>query len=412
MKKVLYLIAYQMIVLYVSACSLTTSVDSAPSIVKRGQTDQDFNSSSSGTLHAIIVADTLNLGFDWLPRDPKSIRTDIGTTEDSKLIREFVNNVQKATGLRLSVKTIDDSGFNDKNVINAINNIVAKPDDIIFFYYTGHGINRGQHRNQKLPNLVLSGIESDQLSLDSIASTILSKNARLSIVLADACNNFIPTGSAKGMDTLEQVDFNSDGYQKLFAVRGSIVGTASEMGQTASGEDKKGGYFTRHFLREFNEAASTNPNWMVLEKKITQRVKVERGGTLQEVNPEQKPILSVNLDNKPLAKLSVHIRPTIIPLGYPITVTLTNETSSPRYLFAWDVNSDGKVSNVANGVRIESSTTNTMASKAIEPRGESRLVAVLHTTSSLSIMVTEYQQLLSQLKQYGLTPVVEKYIVE
>lgn len=402
-----------MIVLYVSACSLTTPVDGAPSITKRGQTDQDSNSSSSGTLHVIIVADTLNLGAGWLG---KTERGNIGTAEDFKLISEFVNNVQKSTGLRLSIKTIDGTGFNDKNVSDAINNIVAKPDDIIFFYYTGHGINRGQHRNQKLPNLVLSGIESDQLPLDSIASTILSKNARLSIVLADACNDFIPTGSAKGMNKLEETDFNSGGYKKLFAARGSIVGTASGMGQPAFGTSE-GGRFTLYLLKQINEQSQLiNANWHSLSKVIQRGIMIP--GTAGDLTlTAQKPILILNLQdgnssNPYTDNLSLQILPSVVHLGNPIEVQFRNKASSPFYLFAWDVSSDGKVSNVANGVKIESISTKTMVSKAIEPRGKSRLVAVLHTSNNLSVIATEHLQLLSQLKQYGFTPVVEEYIVE
>ena len=113
------------------------------------------------TLHVIIVADT----NDW--KIGNSVEIDLEN------IQKLVKSVKQNTELKLNQQTFYGNDFNYDNVLNAFDNLLVNRDDIVIFYYAGHGVNRG--KGSQWPSMQLG---KHLLDLDSITSTLKTKNPR------------------------------------------------------------------------------------------------------------------------------------------------------------------------------------------------------------------------------------------
>lgn len=389
------------------ACNTNPSMSHASA---RGE-----NGATQAVLHAIIVADTENLGAAWLGVE----KLEIGTKSDLTKINKLVTNIASASDMRLDLHIVKGQDFSDKYVRNIINQLNIIRNDVILFYYSGHGTNR-KYSSDSWPNLVLGENQDNQTPLDEIVFNIREKNARFYVVLVDACNNFDESFATRGMEgPLELTSFNKEGYRKLFSIRGSVIGIASKGGERAFG-DSKGGRFTEHMLRELNsEAESSTPNWHEFQKKAKLPVKYDKGnGILTTQEPVQNPIIEVSINEVPVPtipnplKISISIlsgtRPSV---GSPIEVLFSNESNAPGYLYAWDIDSRGKVALIVEEVKFEPADTKTSTSKAIEPIGKSFLIGVLSPYRNLEVTGINRQQLEEQLRWNKLEPTVIEYEV-
>lgn len=96
--------------------------------------------------------------------------------------------------------TVLGSTFSKQSVLNAINSIQPKKQDIVVFYYTGHGFSYKDEDKVKFPQLDLRSnppvydqkiIRASTRNIGEIFEMIKSKGARLNLVISDCCNNEI-----------------------------------------------------------------------------------------------------------------------------------------------------------------------------------------------------------------------------
>ena len=216
---------------------------------------------------------------------------DIGTSclkDGRKAIEIFdsVANVLKITGERKFFDSIYGEKFNKANVLKAIEKINPGPNDIVIFYYSGHGFSDAAQKDKLYPYLDLRdprtlnnkpppNLREQTLNMDSIFTMIKDKKARLNLVLSDCCNNEIfskrivapppPTRLFRG-----DVKWNYDNVKTLFLNdRRSLLMTAASKYERAAGNNTFGGFFTHFFLNSMTtylSLANFNASW----KKIVE----------------------------------------------------------------------------------------------------------------------------------------------
>lgn len=135
-----------------------------------------FNHSLSADVYALIVGDTYS----------KDISMQV--KKDMKLVKNETHEIASSLGTRAHVIMIDGFQAQRSSVLNAIDKMQIKNDDILIFYYSGHGC-RYEEKESKWPVMYFSRC-TQYLDLDEVIDTIKMKNIRFSLVIADCCNDF------------------------------------------------------------------------------------------------------------------------------------------------------------------------------------------------------------------------------
>jgi hypothetical protein len=226
----------------------------------------------AATLHAIIIANTTD----------NNLHAEVNRNN----LQQLVANISTATGLKLEETVIDgNSGLTLHSGYEKVQNALAKltvtaDEDLVIFYYAGHGVNTGT--GSGWPALAVEGKETslDRLiELSSIKKTLQKKKPRFLIVLADTCNDFLPEPppTTRSRKMLGEEPANKTAYNKLFlGYTGSFVAVSSGPGQN-SFSNESGGLFTQKLLASLNqELQSGSPNWKRIADQVKQPILVNR----------------------------------------------------------------------------------------------------------------------------------------
>ena len=229
-------------------------------------------------LHLVIVADTMDIKLGKI------------CLKDIKNVEETFDNLVKTLGIQKTVSKIMGQQFGVNGVKEAIKNIkLLSPNDIIVFYYTGHGFMSWKERTEKnhWPYLKLkSGDVKMQEAYDNtinimeIFDSIKTKGARFNLVISDCCNDALLSsfsfGNRIGKVKSSNMDWSIDNCKNLFLKKASILATAADNGQKAAGNLMDGSYFTK-FLSEalrnnLSRTTKSLKNWdnvMIDAKTVT-----------------------------------------------------------------------------------------------------------------------------------------------
>lgn len=196
-------------------------------------------------LHLVLVANTEDVS--------------IGSTciVDKDATYKTFSSIAEFLGIGFSPKVISGKDFSKLNVENAINELQPAGNDIVVFYYSGHGFSDSKDRHT-YPYLDLRDKVSQQfggpyaLNLEDIYLKIRSKGARLNLVLSDCCNadpnlSNIHTGEV-ATTRHSSVGWNMQNCRALFLNEkpASIMMTAASKGELSAG-NSTGGIFTFNF---------------------------------------------------------------------------------------------------------------------------------------------------------------------
>ena len=200
------------------------------------------NGNGASTLHLMVVANTEV--------------SDIGQAceIDLRRIRSEFGGIAKALGMGLNESLITGQNYGKSRVENALENLNPGANDVVVFVYTGHDA------------------EENFLALSDIFSTIVSKHARLNIVLSDCCNSTInmnqPVVRSNSLFSRSNTNFNLQKLTSLFLkTKGDIIATAASPGEYSwCGEN--GGFFLLSFFESLRNQISalnqSNPSWNTL----------------------------------------------------------------------------------------------------------------------------------------------------
>jgi hypothetical protein len=224
----------------------------------------------AATLHAIIMADT---------SDSQSF------SKDRDNIKQLVVNIRDATGLKLNLTVIDkDSGFAPRHgydtVTRAITELqqqITAGEDIVIFYYAGHGGNTGNPSSW--PAMLVEGNGTEKsLELSWVKQTLEKQSPRLLIAIADTCNDLLSTPPTQGGNTiLGEVGDYKQSYRKLFLGYQGVITASGSSPKQRSFYDQNGGRFTQVFLTNLKEELmkADDLNWEGIRKKSVEPMKVE-----------------------------------------------------------------------------------------------------------------------------------------
>jgi hypothetical protein len=193
--------------------------------------------------------------------------------------------------LKMNYKMTEVSGkdFTKPRLLEVLNELNPSSNDMVVFYYSGHGFRYNKEENMQYPQLDMRynayqemGAETT-INLKDIYDVIQTKGGRLNIVLGDCCNNEIGTTRQVGtnfMAARANVNANVEKLTSLFIhSKGNIIAAGADMGEY-SWCSSQGGFFTNSFIsaiREETSALRANdvPSWddIITKSKTATRKK-------------------------------------------------------------------------------------------------------------------------------------------
>jgi len=183
------------------------------------------------TMHTVIFVNTQE-NTTW-----GGNRT-VDRTADYNNMKQFFSSIATAIGYTNDMRAHGlQQDFNKTMIDREIDNLRVGPEDIVVFYYSGHG---GNLEQDKWPHLQLqSGLYWQSDIVKKLNSQCA--NAKLIICIADCCNNTAENGipgsyNPRESSYLKQLFTN-------FSEKTTIVMSASIQGQVSYSHRQYGAYF-------------------------------------------------------------------------------------------------------------------------------------------------------------------------
>jgi hypothetical protein len=194
-------------------------------------------------IHAVLVGDTLD----------GSIGPGVKANLDH--MQEFLQVVKTAGEITVSVDQIRDDAFSCKSITGAISKFKVSSDDVILFYYAGHGF-RTSATPTTFPDFDCRRSTSDPpTGMSGVISQFLKKQRpRFLVAIADACNKeTAPTFVSRALPLeLAGPDLKLALRRLFLQYKGSLLMSGSIPGQYSYYsvvEGSLGGYFSNQFLK-------------------------------------------------------------------------------------------------------------------------------------------------------------------
>lgn len=191
-----------------------------------------------------------------------------------------------------------------ENLGKVLSVISTKSEDIVIFYYSGHGA-RAASDTSLFPQLALNITNEDNLvPLEEVRNALINTNAHLSIVICD-CSNYVDEHVASksnalklptSKDSTSAKDNDDNHYGPFLGNKMIITISASKVGEFAMCDAVDGGYFSKVFFDEL-WSSKRGTTWGKFLEKVCEKVvnltskKVEQGA-LYNV---QTPIYSIEI---------------------------------------------------------------------------------------------------------------------
>ena len=240
-----------------------TNVTVTPPVVTNPTHNPTTTTVTPAKLHFILVANTND------PRIGYSVQKDVIN------ISSQVKDVATFLGLPLDMVEVSGANFGKANLETALNNLKPGSNDIVIFYYSGHGYSNDRNANEQYPQFDLRQSRFDDILVATINASevfdkIKVKNARLNLVITDCCNSSLgllkPEGKNFALTTKSLVSWEKSYCYDLFMKsRGTVIATAARKGQYAYGNTDVGGYFTSNLITAMEKYLSkfqtSTPNW-------------------------------------------------------------------------------------------------------------------------------------------------------
>ncbi len=239
---------------------------------------------SAQKLHKIIFAAT----------DDKRIGSSVKVDNDNAI--NEIDAIAGYIGYEVVDYVYNGSRCTKENLLTVLNGLNCSSQDIVFFYYSGHGVHPDGALEDKFPQMCLNtNIESMFVPVRQVEDILKTKPQKLRIIITDCCNNKNSSVTVKnimdgGKGATIVKGSVADNYRRLFVnARGKVMATSSEVGQTSGcayfqdGSDAGGIYsfFFWGLLQKYCEE-TTAPTWAT----IINSVKLE---VAKFTKQEQKP---------------------------------------------------------------------------------------------------------------------------
>jgi hypothetical protein len=214
-------------------------------------------------IHLIIVANTND------PALSQACKIDMERVETTFL------DITDVLGINpINMIKVEGATYSKENVLKAINSIKApylKRNDIIVFYYTGHGF-RTIEKKTIYPMMDLRANYEQKfmehyLTIDSVFDLIRAKGARMNLVMSDCCNwepgMPLPFVAPDVRARSSEAEWDVDKLKALFLnpKRTNILCAAADKNQLAMSNAVAGSFFFKYFNESLiTEIKKTNRN--------------------------------------------------------------------------------------------------------------------------------------------------------
>ncbi len=216
-------------------------------------------------IRALITVDTKSNLRNSVIEDAKKMNLLLGALSD--------------IGIPVIKKELQESELTVENIRDWIRSIPAESNDIILFYFSGHGIRTKEIRS---PFPILALQQGEQFVESSVIKQALSrKKARLILIITDCCNGFLlpkrfftPTTSFKHNN-----EYNKNLVENLRSLflktKGQLIATAAKPGTNAIGFVPIGGLFTNMLIKSMVSLGEkkNQANWKMILSETKQGCK-------------------------------------------------------------------------------------------------------------------------------------------
>lgn len=217
------------------------------------------------SFHAIIFADTQDANIG------KSTNIDLNNI--SNMLVEAQSSLKDEMDFYYYIYPKD--YCSPENLRRVLRNIQCQSEDVVFFYYSGHGV-RSMEDTSPYPQMCLGLPLQEQermISVEGVDKALAEKNPRLRFVITDCCNSTSEFVTPKLEISKGNSMVNSQtkgNYRKLFLNHyGNVIATSSKAGETSSCNTEIGGFFTYCLLAVMENAIQQNvSDWELILKAV------------------------------------------------------------------------------------------------------------------------------------------------
>jgi LysM repeat protein len=246
------------------------------------------------TIHAIIISSTndatigkgSNINHTKIVKELKTIGKNI----------DYKVKLYPLTGLTGSEITV-------KNINTTINRVNCSSNDIIIFWYSGHGLN---DPNSDYPVFLINH-QKTKLRLDRVHSRLLDKGSRFVLTVGDCCNlgGRLPrnTKCSSQYDYIDDVDVAlvKKNYIKLFKnLKGGVIARSSQKGEYSHYSGDIGGLFTYSLLDAFSYVTKleTAEDEIAIWNDVVKYSNCMTVKMANLISKQQNPIIELNINQK------------------------------------------------------------------------------------------------------------------
>ena len=213
------------------------------------------------TFHAILFADTND------KRIGKSTAIDLNNV--SNMLVEAQSSLK---GKMEFVYYVYPGNYcSPQNLRKVLDNIRCQSDDVVFFYYSGHGYN---DETNVWPTLTLNDAGIQEIEILKRLKKVNAK-AKLTLCIADCCNK--PFRSRNTSSVAYSYETDESAVKKLFTGfkgKKTIIISASKQGKFCWSDQEQGAIFGMSFRQAVRNVAYEEATWdMVMEKAKAQTMR-------------------------------------------------------------------------------------------------------------------------------------------
>ena len=241
---------------------------------------------------------------------------------------DLVNATLKEQGYNINPIDVYGSKMSPENCKNIVNDLDCGSDDIVMFYYVGHGTENSNTSKYPLMLMAQSNVNKF-VPLSWVHNTLKKKGARLTVTIGMCCNarqgapgRIAPTFGANYGNAYVDQDM-SEAIKKMFlGYKGDLIITSASPAESSWACNSNIGptdYFTLNLLNQFNNILpdKSNPGWesMMREVKASVSEDVRTSEIIQSRFPgtTQTPIWDSNLTSANRPPITQPTPPTKTP---------------------------------------------------------------------------------------------------
>ncbi|MBD2704490.1 caspase family protein [Spirosoma sp. BT702] len=252
----------------------------------------NLSTAKGQTLHFIVFADT---------DDPSIGGNNLKTYSSLTGNNGLAQNIAQYSGLKPEIIGRYATDCRADELDKVLSSLNVGKDDVVFFYFAGHGFNS---RQNDFPSLIVGKANADPAtitasarSLSELYARIQAKNPRMTIAIADACNTYltdppIAVSSGRAIDIMPSTSLAPERIKALFRNwQGGILMSSSRPKQS-SHSDSKGGWMSISLENAFNDWCSLNwknplpLSWKTLLDDVKKRTETMAQQNKRQQNPQ------------------------------------------------------------------------------------------------------------------------------